>query len=104
MRDNGYTRVVPTVEAEQAWTERVHEMAARMLFTKVDSWFMGINTNVPGKQKRTFLLYSGGPPSTERNATRRPQKAMQGSCSNKHGQVAKEGLLPPRNRYRGLMG
>jgi cyclohexanone monooxygenase len=34
-----------------------------MLFTKVDSWFMGINTNVPGKQKRTFLLYSGGAPA-----------------------------------------
>jgi hypothetical protein len=34
-----------------------------MLFTKVDSWFMGINSNLPGKQKRHFLLYSGGAPS-----------------------------------------
>ncbi len=63
MRANGYTRVEPTVEAEHGWTEHVHEMAARMLFTSVDSWFMGINTNVPGKRKRTFLLYSGGAPA-----------------------------------------
>ncbi|HKN01138.1 MAG TPA: hypothetical protein VJX23_11525 [Candidatus Binataceae bacterium] len=34
-----------------------------MLFSKVDSWFMGINTNMPGKDKRTFLLYSGGAPA-----------------------------------------
>jgi cation diffusion facilitator CzcD-associated flavoprotein CzcO len=62
MRDKRYTRVVPTVEAEDAWTAHVHETAARMLFTRVDSWFMGINTNLPGKNKRTFLLYSGGAP------------------------------------------
>ena len=47
-----------------------YELASRMLFTKVDSWFMGINTNVPGKQKGTFLLYSGGAQLTARNATR----------------------------------
>ena len=39
------------------------ELAERMLFSKVDSWFMGINKNLPGKQKRTFLLYSGGAPA-----------------------------------------
>ncbi|MEE8301836.1 MAG: NAD(P)/FAD-dependent oxidoreductase, partial [Candidatus Tectomicrobia bacterium] len=63
MRDNNYKCVLPTVEAEDAWTEHVYETAARMLFTRVDSWFMGINTNLPGKQKRTFLLYSGGAPA-----------------------------------------
>jgi cation diffusion facilitator CzcD-associated flavoprotein CzcO len=63
MRDRGYRRVVPSVEAEDAWTEHVYQTAARMLFTQVDSWFMGINTNLPGKQKRTFLLYSGGAPA-----------------------------------------
>ncbi len=34
----------------------------RMLFTKVDSWMMGINSNVAGKQKRTFIVYAGGAP------------------------------------------
>ena len=63
MRDKTYKRVVPTPEAERVWTEHVYELASRMLFTKVDSWFMGINTNVPGKLKRTFLLYSGGAPA-----------------------------------------
>jgi hypothetical protein len=33
-----------------------------MLFTQVDSWMMGINSNVPGKQKRTFVVYAGGAP------------------------------------------
>ncbi|TAJ81426.1 hypothetical protein [Reyranella sp.] len=54
---------MPTQEAERVWTEHVYELASRMLFTKVDSWFTGINTNVPGKQKRTFLPYSGGAPA-----------------------------------------
>jgi hypothetical protein len=63
MRNHGYKRVEPTVEAEDAWTEHVYEIATRMLFYQVDSWFMGVNTNVPGKQKRTFLLYSGGAPA-----------------------------------------
>jgi hypothetical protein len=33
-----------------------------MLFTQVDSWMMGINSNVAGKQKRTFIVYAGGAP------------------------------------------
>jgi len=63
MRERGYRRVVPTEEAEAAWTAHVLELAERMLFTRVDSWFMGINKNIPGKNKRTFLLYSGGAPA-----------------------------------------
>ena len=63
MRERNYSRVVPTADAEAVWTAHVLELAERMLFTKVDSWFMGINKNLPGKQKRTFLLYSGGAPA-----------------------------------------
>ena len=33
-----------------------------MLFTHVDSWMMGINRNVAGKDKRTFIVYAGGAP------------------------------------------
>jgi cation diffusion facilitator CzcD-associated flavoprotein CzcO len=62
MRDMGYTRVEPTAEAERSWTEHVHESGRRMLFTQVDSWMMGINSNVPGKDRRTFLVYAGGAP------------------------------------------
>jgi cation diffusion facilitator CzcD-associated flavoprotein CzcO len=63
MRERGYRRVVPAPEAEAAWTAHVLELTERMLFTRVDSWFMGINKNIPGKNKRTFLLYSGGAPA-----------------------------------------
>jgi cation diffusion facilitator CzcD-associated flavoprotein CzcO len=62
MREKGYARVEATVEAERGWTEHVHDTGRRMLFTQVDSWMMGINTNVPAKQKRTFLVYAGGAP------------------------------------------
>ena len=63
MRDNNYKCVVPTVAAEEAWTEHVFETAARILLSQTDSWMTGINTNLPGKQKRTFLLYAGGAPA-----------------------------------------
>ena len=62
MGDPGHTRVEPTPEAERDWLEHVHETGRRMLFTQVDSWMMGINSNVPGKQKRTFVVYAGGAP------------------------------------------
>ena len=63
MRRRGLTRIEATPQAEQEWTAHVHEVGERMLFTKVDSWFMGINSNLPGKNKRTFLLYAGGAPA-----------------------------------------
>jgi cation diffusion facilitator CzcD-associated flavoprotein CzcO len=62
MREKGYLRVEATAEAERGWTEHVHDTGRRMLFTQVDSWMMGINSNVPGKQKRTFVVYAGGAP------------------------------------------
>jgi cation diffusion facilitator CzcD-associated flavoprotein CzcO len=63
MQAHGYVRVEPTARAETEWTAHVYDTAKKMLFAEVDSWFMGINTNVPGKQKRTFLLYAGGGPA-----------------------------------------
>jgi cation diffusion facilitator CzcD-associated flavoprotein CzcO len=62
MQDHGYERFEATPDAEHAWTEHVRETGERMLFTKVDSWFMGINSNLPGKQTRTFLTYAAGAP------------------------------------------
>ncbi len=63
VRDAGVKRVEATAEAEREWTAHVHETGEKMLFTKVDSWFMGINSNLPGKQTRIFLLYAGGAPA-----------------------------------------
>lgn len=63
IKEHGIRRVAATLEAEDEWTEHVHDVAAKLLFTKVDSWFTGINRNVPGKNKRSFLLYAGGAPA-----------------------------------------
>ena len=62
MREKGYARVEATAEAERGWTQHVLDTGRRMLFTQVDSWMMGINSNLPGKQKRTFIVYAGGAP------------------------------------------
>lgn len=62
LRANGYERVEPTVEAMDAWGEHVVTSGERMLFTKVNSWFTGVNSNLEGRQERRFLLYAAGLP------------------------------------------
>ena len=62
MQAEGLTNVAATKEAEDEWTEHVHETSERMLFTKVDSWFTGINPNLKGRDTRKFLLYAAGAP------------------------------------------
>lgn len=61
LRDSGRRRIEPTAAAEAAWTEHVYDMANMTLLPTANSWFMGVNTNVPDK-KRTFLAYAGGAP------------------------------------------
>ena len=60
--EKGYRRIDQTLADEAAWTEHVHETAARLLAIDVDSWMTGVNRNVPGRQKRTFMAYAGGAP------------------------------------------
>jgi cation diffusion facilitator CzcD-associated flavoprotein CzcO len=62
MRKHGYTRIQPRPDAVEEWTTHVMEGAQRMLLSKVSSWFMGINPNLPGRQQPKFLLYAGGLP------------------------------------------
>jgi cation diffusion facilitator CzcD-associated flavoprotein CzcO len=62
MRDRRLTRVEATEAAERDWTAHVHETAARLLLTQVDSWMTGVNKNVAGRHKRTFMAYAGGAP------------------------------------------
>jgi cation diffusion facilitator CzcD-associated flavoprotein CzcO len=58
----GHTRVCATAEAQAEWTAECHLFAARMLFSKTDSWFTGRNR--PGRdEQRTVLLYAGGFPT-----------------------------------------
>jgi hypothetical protein len=64
--DSDVTRVEVDIDAEDEWTEHVYESVQRMLFSKVDSWFMGVNKNIEGRDSRTFMLYVGGFPSSVR--------------------------------------
>jgi cation diffusion facilitator CzcD-associated flavoprotein CzcO len=62
MGDNEYERIEPTESSENEWTKHVHEIAALTLLSNTDSWFTGVNQNLPDK-KRTFLAYAGGSPA-----------------------------------------
>ena len=62
MRSAGQTRVCPTPDAQDEWTDEVIEAAQRMLFSKVDSWFTGTRSQSYRGAGRTVLLYTGGFP------------------------------------------
>ncbi len=62
MRDHQYQRIEPTESAENEWTKHVYEIAALTLLSRTDSWFTGVNQNLPDK-KHTFLAYAGGSPA-----------------------------------------
>ena len=62
MRKGKFNRVEPTEAAQEKWTNHVYDMASRMLFSKVDSWFTGRNTNLPDRKIKTALIYAGGAP------------------------------------------
>ncbi|MGH1489783.1 MAG: flavin-containing monooxygenase [Acidimicrobiales bacterium] len=66
--ENNLTRAEATEEAMDAWGEHVVTSGDRMLFTKVNSWFTGINSNLEGHQTRRFLLYAAGLPTYREKA------------------------------------
>ena len=62
MRARGRSRVEAAARAEDEWTAHVHETAARMLFTQVDSWMTGVHAEVKHPRGRTVMVYAGGAP------------------------------------------
>ena len=62
MKEKGYRRVEASQAAEDEWTKHVYDIASLTLLSKADSWFTGVNQNLPDK-KRTFLAYAGGSPA-----------------------------------------
>jgi cation diffusion facilitator CzcD-associated flavoprotein CzcO len=62
MRERGKARAEASNGAEAEWTAHVHETAARMLFTKVDSWMTGVHSAVKHTRGRTVMVYTGGAP------------------------------------------
>ncbi len=59
---HGITRFEALPDAEADWSRHVDEVAAGMLYTQVDSWLTGINSNVEGRNVRRVLQYQGGAP------------------------------------------
>ena len=59
---NRISRVEASEIAENSWTEHVHESVSRLLMSKTDSWFMGVNKNIVGREEKNFMLYAGGFP------------------------------------------
>jgi cyclohexanone monooxygenase len=57
LRAHGYTRIEPTVAAQDEWMAHVTEVANGTLFPKADSWYVG--ANILGKP-RVFTSYVGG--------------------------------------------
>lgn len=60
MREKNFTRIAPTLQAEDAWVEHTAKLAEGTLFASANSWFVG--ANIPGK-KRVFLLYANTAPA-----------------------------------------
>ncbi len=62
-RDRHITRLEATPEAEAEWSRHIEELADGMLYTQIDSWATGINSNVEGRNVRRILQYQGGAPA-----------------------------------------
>jgi cation diffusion facilitator CzcD-associated flavoprotein CzcO len=62
MQTSKRVRVSPLPQAESEWTAHVHDMASTLLYSTVDSWLTGVNSNLPEKRERRVLLYAGGAP------------------------------------------
>ena len=72
MRENEFTRISATPQAEEAWTKYVAEASVNSLRAKADSWFVG--ANIPGKAR--VLL--GSPDSAPVMRAKRAEAASNG--------------------------
>ena len=72
MRENEFTRISATPQAEETWTKYVAEASANLLRTKANSWFVG--ANIPGKAR--VLL--GSPDSAPVMRAKRAEVAANG--------------------------
>ena len=62
-RDNGLTRIEATPRGVGDWTRHIMDLSEGMLWTEVNSWMTGVNSNVEGKQVRRIMRYGGTFPS-----------------------------------------
>lgn len=62
MQAHNITYIEPTEEGVKEWTDHVFEVGKNLLSNEVDSWMTGVNKNLPGKEKRSVVRYSGSAP------------------------------------------
>jgi cation diffusion facilitator CzcD-associated flavoprotein CzcO len=60
LRENDYSRIAPSVEAEDAWVAHANELGRQTLLSDAKSWFVG--DNIPGKA-HAILLYANTAPA-----------------------------------------
>lgn len=58
-RDNGKTKVSASDEEVKKWTDHVLAVGKASLWSQVDSWMTGVNTNLEGKNERYIARYGG---------------------------------------------
>ncbi|GAB3302037.1 flavin-containing monooxygenase [Parasphingorhabdus pacifica] len=57
LRENGWSRMEPALDAEDNWVNTTNDVAALTVMPQAASWYMG--ANIPGKQ-RVFMPFVGG--------------------------------------------
>ena len=74
------TRVEATPEAEAEWSRHIEELADGMLYSQIDSWATGVNTNVEGETCAASCNTRAARRRTGLAATRWPRRAMRAWC------------------------
>ncbi|MDR3448598.1 MAG: NAD(P)/FAD-dependent oxidoreductase [Alphaproteobacteria bacterium] len=78
IRGNGYTKIEPKQELEDAWLEHVIKMGDGALLGKEKSWFSGYNTNLDREYKPRYLIYMGGAPRYRKRLAEQAQSNYSG--------------------------
>ncbi|MDH6291319.1 flavin-containing monooxygenase [Rhodococcus opacus] len=63
VKRHGVVLVEPTQEAEDQYTDLVWDAFSKAPMAQVESYFTGVNSNVPGRTERMPVVYMGGLPS-----------------------------------------
>ncbi|KIJ29796.1 hypothetical protein M422DRAFT_235129 [Sphaerobolus stellatus SS14] len=67
LRDNNITRIEPSREAEEEWSNNVDKIFSGQLFSEAKSWYTG--ANIPGKKVQSLNFTGGLPAYVERIST-----------------------------------
>jgi cation diffusion facilitator CzcD-associated flavoprotein CzcO len=62
VKQSGVQRIEPELAAAESFTTYAAKLQGKLLLGQTNSWFTGINQNIPGRDKREVLLFVGGNP------------------------------------------